>query len=485
MTAESSSLVADPHYGPLKEHLIRSTGLAYYTDKDEDLAGRIGRRLAALGMRDCASYLDILHDPEKGEGELAALAAELTIGETYFFRHSEQFDALRQIVLPDILERNRASRRLRIWSAGCATGAEPYSVAVLLRRDLVDQIAGWEVTILGTDVNRSFLARAREGRFEEWALRATSEDLRHCCFERQGNSWALRPEYREWVSFQYHNLAKHPFPSLVHNLAAFDLILCRNVMIYFGPAVIASIVERFEECLVGGGWLVVGHAEPNTEVFRQFLTVNAPGATLYQKAAGYQKAAAVPAPLPNVASTWLPIPPAVPPTPAIELPYAALPARQAPEPKPSPRASPDDLRPDDLPTVLALADRGDWAAASACCRRLLEADGLDPAVHFYHALILEQLGFPGEAELSLRRVLYLDRGFVLAHYHLGLFLQKNRNAAQAVRSFENVLELLCREDDGAVFPGSDGMTVADLKELTRMHLEVLRGEVLPRERADG
>jgi chemotaxis protein methyltransferase CheR len=121
------SLVLDPSYPRLKAHLIESTGLAYYSDKDPDLAARISRRLSKVLLRDCDSYLNLLTDHEKGQAELDELIADLTIGETYFFRYREQFDALRATVLPDIIARNRTARRLRIWSAGCATGAEAYS----------------------------------------------------------------------------------------------------------------------------------------------------------------------------------------------------------------------------------------------------------------------------------------------------------------------------------------------------------------------
>jgi chemotaxis protein methyltransferase CheR len=132
----TSRLIQDPAYGLLKGFVIESTGLAYYVDKDEDLAGRIERRMSKRRAQDCAAYLRLLKDGHDGEAELDALIAELTIGETYFLRHRELFDALRDLVLPDLIERNRHTRRLRIWSAGCATGPEPYSVAILLRREL-------------------------------------------------------------------------------------------------------------------------------------------------------------------------------------------------------------------------------------------------------------------------------------------------------------------------------------------------------------
>lgn len=443
----STTLVSDPDFPNLKDHLIQATGLAYYADKDEDLAERINRRLSALGLAGCGAYLGVLCDRQKGEPELDALIAELTIGETYFFRHREQFDALLREAVPDILDRNHSMRRLRIWCAGCATGAEPYSVAVLLKRELGHRVAGWDVAIVGTDVNREFLARAAEGRFEEWAFRAAPH-LKEQCFRQQGKSWIIAPEYKDWVSFQYHNLVKHPFPSLVNNLLAFDLILCRNVMIYFHRQVSRSIVAQFQECLVQGGWLVVGHAEHDPEIFRSLRTVNVAGVTLYQKASG-----------PGMTSAWSPELRICPPLEADQ--SEACSTAPAPEPPPG------------LARVRLLADQGEWESAAHCCRQILENDGLDPASHFYYALVLEQIGVLEDAERSLRRALYLDRRFTLAHYHLGLFLQKKNNVSQAARSFENVLELLSSRDQAETLADADGLTVADLKELARMHLEVL------------
>ena len=114
-------LVSDPLYPQLKQHLIDATGLAYYADKGEDLARRVRRRLSSLGLRDCASYMKVLRDSLRGPAEWDALIAEITICETHMFRHTEQFDALRDLVLPDLIARNSSRRRLRIWCAGCAT----------------------------------------------------------------------------------------------------------------------------------------------------------------------------------------------------------------------------------------------------------------------------------------------------------------------------------------------------------------------------
>jgi chemotaxis protein methyltransferase CheR len=465
-----TQLVRDPAYPLLKAFLIEATGLAYYADKDAELTDRIGRRLSEVGLRDCAAYLRLLKDDRDGEAELDALVAELTVGETYFFRHRELFDALRDLVLPGLIERNQGARRLRIWSAGCATGPEPYSIAILLRRELGHRVAGWEVSILGTDINREFLARAREGRFEEWAFRSTPDDLKQACFSPSGKSYVIAPEYREGVSFQYHNLVKHPFPSLVNNLSGFDLILCRNVTIYFSPDVARRMIAQFHQCLVEGGWLLVGHAEPNVELFRAFRTVSAPGATLYQRLSGQAIPADVPgAPALDALAAWTP-----PSLPAPDLllkkntPFSQTPVQKGDE------GSVEAAAPD-LTAARLLLDRGAWEEAARCCERLLERDRLSPGVHFYRALALEQAGAYAEAEESLRRAIYLDRGFVLAHYHLGLFLQGRGDLSGAARAFENALRVLSRMEDGRTFEDGDGVRVADLKQLAQTHLEALRG----------
>src|SRR5262245_26353822 len=128
--ATITQLWLDPDFRALKHHVIESTGLAYYADKDEELAARIGPRISQLALDGCGAYLTLLKNHEAGESERHLLINQLTIGETYFFRFTEQFDALRDVVIPDLLERNQATRSLRIWSAGCAIGAEPYSIAI-------------------------------------------------------------------------------------------------------------------------------------------------------------------------------------------------------------------------------------------------------------------------------------------------------------------------------------------------------------------
>ncbi|MDP8982094.1 MAG: protein-glutamate O-methyltransferase CheR [Acidobacteriota bacterium] len=432
----------DSTYGPLKDYLIAATGLAYYEGRDQLLAGLIGRRLFELGLPNCAAYFRLLTEGDKGGAEREAITAQLTIGETYFFRDQTQFDAIREVILPDIIERKRAARQVRIWSAGCATGAEPYSLAILLRREFQHRIEGWQVSILATDINPRFLEAAAAGRFRDWAFRATPEALKQECFSREGPVWSIRPEYKRSISFRLMNLAEGEFPADINESAGFDLILCRNVMIYFTPEASRRLVQRFRAALSESGWFLVGAVEHNLETYNAFQMVSASGATLYRKPKSVTRE---------------------PLAPALRGGFFGeekVPARVCAPPEPEPPS---------LEGLRRLADSGDWTRAVPYCDCLLARDGLNPAVYFYRALVLEQVGVPDEAARSLRQAIYLDPNFLLAHYYLGLALAgKKPRAAQ--RSFENVLKLLSGlSDDQPVLDG-DGLTVASLRGLASLQL---------------
>jgi chemotaxis protein methyltransferase CheR len=449
----------DPAYSRLKERLIASTGLAFYADRDELLTDLIGQRLSALGLPDCSSYAVFLADEEEGSVEMDVLVARLTIGETYFFRDEEQFAAIRDVILPDVLERKRSSRRLRIWSAGCATGAEPYSLAILLARELADQIAGWQIAIHATDLNQSFLTRAAEGKFRAAALRSTSDRVKRECFSKEGLTWTIHPRFRQWISFHQMNLVKDDFSVSFPEGTEFDLILCRNVMIYFSREANRRLIEQFHRVLGDGGWLVVSASECNLDNLKIFRAVDATGAKLFQKlalACGPKEVA------PDAAREAAPEPAPEP---------ASKSALATPEPsvKACPAVIPELVTPD-LAGLRELADHGDWQRAADYGKQLLTQNGLNAEVHFYHALIFEKLGIAHEPERSLRHAIYLDRKFALAHYHLGLALRRNGQELAAERSFGNVLKVLDGLPDLAIVTAGPGVTVTGLKELARMHL---------------
>ena len=284
----------DPGYAALKAQIIARTGHHYYVDKDDLLFDRLCRRFKACGVPDSAAYLAHLHERSTGAAEWAALEAEITIGETFFFRYAEQFEALRDTILPGLIADRRPELALKIWSAGCSTGAEPYSLAILLHELLGAALPDWHVAITGTDISHAALATARAAEYGRWAMRTLPPEERQRYFLRlpaapgpaREGTYILRPEYRRMVRFERQNLMSLVEAGAPAPAADYDLILCRNVLIYFHADTVAAIVRALARRLRPGGWLLIGHAEPNPAFAGWLTPVNLPGTVAYRRREG-------------------------------------------------------------------------------------------------------------------------------------------------------------------------------------------------------
>lgn len=463
------SLAADEPFQRLKRAVIARTGHFYYADKDEVLWDRVQRRLLAVRDRDVAAYLQRL-EGDDGQAEWAALETEITIGETFFFRYAEQFRALRETILPDILERKAHDRRIRIWSAGCATGAEPYSIAILLSEMLGETLADWRISILGGDINAAFLETARKGQFGRWALRAVGDaDRRRWFDETARNTWTLKPAYRGLVRFERQNLLDLLGPAPPLELTEFDLILCRNVLIYFHHEVVEQLVGAFASRLTDDGWLLLGHAEPNPAFGRLLDVTQLPGTVAYR---------------PLDPDRPLPASPDFEPIEALQPKPAEAPV-EPPSPRrwltPEPAAPEHETRPEPAPaadlveTVRRLADAGDYAAAEAACRAALAVRPEDPALHLHEGLIHQALARPVQAEAAFKRALYLDRGFILAHYHLGLLQLAQGQRKGAARALKTAAQISGTLGDDTRLPHGAGLDAGQLRRSVRLLLQTLVG----------
>ncbi len=463
----------DAGFPQLKSRVIERTGHFYYQDKDDLLWERVRKRLRATGLRDAAQYTALLDDPIAGPAEWSRLEAEITIGETFFFRYAEQFAALRDTILPEIIERKRPVRRLRIWSAGCATGAEPYSLAILVHQLLGPELGSWRVGIVGTDINENFLASARRARFGKWALRSLSrEDRERYFLPPEQEQWQVRPEFRSLVRFERHNLLSLLDGTSPLQFTEFDLILCRNVLIYFHPDTVNQVVGALRDCLLDDGWMLLGHAEPNPFFASMMQALSLPGTVAYRRRPGkLPPQSAFPEPKAAEAQPWTPPAPArkstVQPA-ARKIPPRLVPVRPEPSALPVPARSEallDDVR--------AKANTGDFAGADAVCRRALAGDPLNAVLHFYQGLIAQAMKRPQEAEAAFRKGIYLDKSFAMAHYHLGLLLLADRRYGPGRRSLANAARIAAAMPGSHALPEADGLTAADLRDLVRIHLEAV------------
>ena len=228
-----------------------------------ELAALLERRLQEVGAANYAQYRRKLACADGAEW--AALAPLLTVPETYFFRMPEHFEALALEALPEVIKRNRESRTLRVLSAGCASGEEAYSLRILLN-ERFPQLADWRVSVVGVDLSEAALERARAGEYNAWSLRATSELRRRANFNTVGKLFRLRPEARAGVEFERENLLA-PVPA---HEPPYDIILCRNVLIYFSEQAMREAIARLMGRLAPQGYLFLGPAESLRGLSRDF-----------------------------------------------------------------------------------------------------------------------------------------------------------------------------------------------------------------------
>jgi chemotaxis protein methyltransferase CheR len=244
------------------------------------LAAELAARTGHAGPLE---LLDALRDG-RDAALLDELIARLVIGETHFFRVRPQIEALRRTIFPDLIGRRASERRLRVWSAGCSTGEEPYTLAILLREQL-PATEEWQIDLVGSDLNPAFLEAARAGLYGDWSFRETPAEVREQYFSPEGRRWRLSPTVRRMVRFCQFNLMQQGLPAAWPEGAALDLILCRNVTIYFGPETTQELYARFARALAPGGWLVVGPSDPVPSAPDLLEPVTLPGAILWRRRA--------------------------------------------------------------------------------------------------------------------------------------------------------------------------------------------------------
>jgi chemotaxis protein methyltransferase CheR len=447
----------------VSDYIARAMGLHFPGERLEDLKRGLAGAAAEFGFDDAAACADWMLTASLSPADLHVLAGHLTIGETYFYRDEKLFGALAGTVLPGLLRaREGKERRLRLWSAGCCTGEEAYSLAILLHQ-LIPDLARWRVSILATDINTRFLRKAAAGVYGEWSFRNAPAGFRERWFQRTvDGQYLLAPEVKRLVTFAPSNLVEDAFPALSTDTNAMDLILCRNVLMYFTPAQARKVVGKLHRALVGDGWLAVSPTEASQALFPQFAIRNFPGAILFAKDATDSGRLVLDTPAP-----WTPPPPLepVPELPALEpvLDTTAPAPTLVPPPAPSDSQAPLALS---LQTR-ALANEGRLTEALAVCNRWIAADKVDAAGHYLRALVLLELGDPDAANGSLQRTLYLNPNLVAAHFTLGNLARGRNQNAQADRHFRNALHLLARLRPDDAVPESDGLTAGRLGEIIR------------------
>jgi chemotaxis protein methyltransferase CheR len=444
-----------------RQTVARHLGLQIDERQIDELLRVLRERTQQTGVRDASRYLDLLGT---NRDELRVLARLLTTGETYFCRNHEQFTALLEVALPDRMRarERQGSRVLRFLSAGCSSGEEPYTLAMLLRDHPVD-LDGWRVEITAIDVNEAALDKARRGRYSTWSLRETPPALYARYFRQRGDELVLDPSIVSAVRFEERNLldANPDIWQPEH----YDVVFCRNVTMYFAEETTRTIIAHVAQSLARGGYLFLGHAETLRRISHAFHLHHTHDTFYYQQRTEGDAHEGSPS---SDGASWIDVisraaervadmtaprsrdAPAVVPPIEIESALQLLreerfdDALEQLDGMSEPRR--DEPAAQLLRAVL-LTNRGDLALAEQVCGKLLELDELNAEAHYLLALGHEQRGDRVQAADHDRTAAYLDAAFAMPRLHLGLMAKRTGDQAAARRELDEALVLLRDESD--------------------------------------
>ncbi len=277
--------LSEQAFSRLRDFIYRQTGIYFPDNKKYFLENRLYQRLKALKLKDFDTYV---HNIQNGlmNGELQHLINQITVNETFFFRNEAQLEALERGVFPPLLEqaRHRPGRVVRIWSAACSTGEEPYTIAILLREKFRHLLADIRLEILATDINSQVIQKAQQGYYREYAVRKIAPEWLQRYFRPHGNFFQIVPEIRRMVHFRQMNLVDR---LAMQQIRGMDVIICANVLLYFDERSKRQVVNSLYDSLNPGGYLLLGYSESLYGISHAFKPVHFSKTILYKKECHY------------------------------------------------------------------------------------------------------------------------------------------------------------------------------------------------------
>ncbi|MGM0452577.1 MAG: CheR family methyltransferase [Thermodesulfobacteriota bacterium] len=484
----------------LTRSISKYTGLHFPPSKRRALHRGISAAAEEMGFDSSNDLAIFLTSKTPSAALLNVLVKHLTIGETFFFRDKHLFQILKDDIFRGLRQQpRRGDKSIRIWSAGCATGEEPYSIAIL-----IDQMAywfrDWQITIIGTDVNPDFLEKARTGTYSRWSFRDTPDAIVDQYFTAvDAHTFELIPRIRDMVRFESLNFVSNDYLSLLHRTGPVDLILCRNVMMYFDLAVREAVLRKLNQLLIEDGWLVVGPAETGFIKISGLTPVRFPNAILHRKGPPRRTEKS------GELSLMAPAGPVRPQSGSFHRPESGTKNRRKTDGAAVERAPTNQFYQDALTTYekgryratmriltpvlndrsarstqflmltesMALmarchANLGELQEAEYWCQSAIAREKLNPAHHYLLATIYQEANRIAEAVRAVKQSLYLDPELIMGHFTLGVLMQQAHRKPEAVKHFQNALALLAPMGNEEPVPLSEGMRAGRLKQTVEL-----------------
>jgi len=401
-------------------YLEKEIGLYYPKNKWSDLVRGMQAASKTFQFEDVGSCIQWLMSSRLSQKQIETLASCLTIGETYFFRDSTVFQTLKEHILTPLIYKRRLenNQQLRLWSAGCASGEEVYSISIVLN-ELLHDINSWNISLLATDINTEFLDKLTKGVYTEWSFRDIKSTIKKTYFnEISKEKYEISPLIKKIVEPFYLNLCQDTYPSLINKTNAMDVIFCRNVLIYFSPNLIKKIFENFFNCLVDDGCLIVGSSElslPNLDLF-QVEFVN--GVNIFRK----KKQEVI-----NINNEDIKF--------------------LLPEPK---LLKKEVLAPNYKVLAQQCANEGKLQEALLWNDKAISKNKTDESLYYLRGIIQLELGNDEEAIRTLNTAIFLNTNLILAYVVLGNIFHKQRKRKEAIKYFDHALMLLKNIDSNVM-----------------------------------
>ncbi|MGK7931809.1 MAG: CheR family methyltransferase [Microcystaceae cyanobacterium] len=495
--------------------IAKQTGIEVREQNLRTLKENIAIRVKALKLKSPEGYYHLLaSQTHESDREWQQFVCLMTNRESYFFRDKGQFALLRNHIVSDLIERKKSSRLIRICSAGCSTGQEPYSIAILLQ-ELIPDIEKWQIKIYGIDINNKSLETARKGIYNNWSFRMVKDDIKHRYFKQINSEYHLNSKIKKMVEFHRVNLVKDSFPSDEFDLSNMDLVICRNVFIYFVELAIVRVLGKFYNMLQPFGYLMTGHAEVAMPHLKRFQTKLFPESIIYQRPSenlenlgqAFQDYTRSSHQLTRTNCTFLsPTPetkrgltkpvasPFISSSEANAFPLSSTPNKVELKPiAQQKKTNAQDtyfkeilefieqksyfLAIPRLEKVLAkktdhfqahyllgeiYANLGKYSQAIEACNNAIAANSFAIDPYYLLAQIADEQGDLNQARQNLNKVIYLEPNSIFAYYKLANIYQQEGNYKRSQKMQQSALKILQSMPEDAVIPKMDNLKVVDL-----------------------
>lgn len=467
----------------ISEFIEKNLGLYFTEERGNDVVRALANASKQKNI-DLEEYINLILLNQLSNKDIINLAACLTIGETYFFRDKNLFRILRENLFPNMIRRKgNSSRSLKIWSAGCSSGEEPYSIAILIK-ELIPDYKNWNIEIIATDINENFLNKARQGIYSEWSFRGMNSNFKNRYFKIIDDKYyKINDDVMNLVRFYNLNLAKDTY--LLDNkiLNNIDIIFCRNVLMYFSESLANQIIKRFYKIIADGGWLIGAPTENLYFNNSSFTQKNIENTFLYNK--NIKQSISLESNNKNVSLEAL----YLKQYNNVEDNKYSLPLKLVENEIKKDYTQKTDRNNDIPPEHTAIisetksykdndmnarevedlcrsfANEGKLLEALEWCKKAIDKDKINPVYYQLLANIEQELGNFSEAVKALKKAVFLDSSFIMAYFNLGNLNLKQKKLKEAFKNFENVRALLENFEEKDIVPCSEEMTVGMLKQI--------------------